>query len=282
MKKVIPKFYLPKKYPEDMQLLTKGLVESNGETLRTVISWLQSRLLSHEGATAGKPMARGTISNYLSGFYTLDLFRVDGNLYSDGEPRERASVNPSSKVEVIEPLKQTLQAKTLDSFNENLTQLCTNHSQVVKQYNSDRLILQEKHGLDRQPKPSRLQELLMKHCGYAYVGQPGVGYLDLFYLDKITIDDYLNLLAFIRKNYSETAQRNLGLIPIADILQSLKQVTDYSEDDFKSHLMQLHLTNRLELRTIKSQLANNIGIQLVEIGGTKYGFVKLLEAAVAV
>jgi hypothetical protein len=120
MKKVIPKFYLPKKYPEDMQLLTKGLVRSNGETLRTAISWLQEQLVSHEGATAGKPMAKGTISNYLSGFYTLDLFRANGNLYSEGEPRERISVHPSSKIEVIEPLQQTLQAKTLDSFNEIL------------------------------------------------------------------------------------------------------------------------------------------------------------------
>jgi hypothetical protein len=89
-------------------------------------------------------------------------------------------------------------------------------------------------------------------------------------------------LAFITTHYWETAQRNLGLIPISEVLKRLRQVSDYGEDDFKNHLMQLHLTNRIELRTTKSQLADNIGIQLVAIGGTKYGFIKLLETAVAV
>ena len=77
-------------------------------------------------------------------------------------------------------------------------------------------------------------------------------------------------------------QKSLGLVPLAQIFTYLKQVSDYTEDEFKKHLIQLQLTHRIELRTTKSQFARNIGIDLVDIRGVNYGFIKLLEPAIAV
>ena len=88
--------------------------------------------------------------------------------------------------------------------------------------------------------------------------------------------NYLNLLEFIVKNYGDLAQKSLGLIPIAQIRdQIIAQVANYSEEDFNRHLTQLRLTHRVELITTKSRLAQNIGIDLVEISGIRYGFIKL-------
>ncbi len=106
-----------------------------------------------------------------------------------------------------------------------------------------------------------------------------MGYLDLFYRDKISIDNYLNLLDFIVENYEEVARKSLGLVPVAEVLKHLKQVSDYTEEDFNLHLSQLRLTHRVELIATKSRLAENIGIDLVEISGIKYGFLKVKEPA---
>lgn len=287
MSKMIPVFHIPKEYPEDMRILAKGLVANNGQTVKDALSWLEGKLVTHKphkGKPAGIPMSAKTIQNYLAGFYVLDLYQADGQFYSETKTeKNRASISVRAKIQVINPLEDLIgQSLSIEIFNENLTQIGCQHSQIVKNYNSDRAILDDKDRLPENPKPAQLQELLLKHCGYSFVGQPGVGYLDRFYRDKISIDNYLSLLDFIVKNYGEQAQKSLGLVPLAQIFTHLKQVSEYTEDEFKKHLIQLQLTHRIELRTTKSQFARNIGIDLVDIRGVKYGFIKILEPAIAV
>jgi flagellin-specific chaperone FliS len=288
MSKIIPVFYLPKEYPEDIKLLAEGLLANDGQSLKSAVLWLQGKLLAHSGPKAGSPMSDTTIKNYLAGFYVLDLFKASaGNasakslrFYSDAQPQIRASVPIQAKIEIINPLQFILNSSTIESFSENLTRLCFERSRLVIDYNYDRRILQEKYGLEEKPKPAKLQELLKNYCGYSHVGHPGLGYLDLFYKEKVQIDNYLKLLQFIRENYREMAQQNLGLIPLANVFARLKQISDYREEDFKRYLIQLKLTNRIELRTTKSQLAKNMGIELIDIQGIKYGFIKIVESAV--
>ena len=285
MSKIIPVFYLPKEYPEDMRILTQGLVASNGQTLKAALSWLEGKLVTHKahkGKPAGTPMSATTIKNYLAGFYVLDIYKTDGQLYSETKPEKtRSSISVQSKIEVIKPL-QTLAKKSssVEVFNERFTQICSQYSQIIKDYTNDRFLLYEKHQLSENPEPSQLEKLLIQHCGYSYVGNPGVGYLDLFYRDKIQIENYLNLLEFIVKNYGDLAHKSLGLVPVAQIRDRIMtQGSDYSEEDFNRHLTQLRLTHRVELITTKSQLAQNIGIDLVEISGIKYGFLKVIQPA---
>lgn len=280
--KIIPKFYLPKEYPEDMKLLVEGLVANNGQPLKSTVLWLQEKLTAHEGRTIGKTKSATTIKNYLAGFYVLDLFKANNHLYSESPPQDRASVLSQARIEVIVPLKLILNSKSIESFNESLTRICLQYSKIVREYNSDRRILQEKFELEEKPKPAKLQELLTKYCGYSYVGNPGVGYLDIFYQDKVQIDNSLKLLQFIAENYRDLAQSNLGLIPLVNIFNHLKEVSEYREEDFKKYLTQLQLTNRIELRATKTQFAQNIGLDLIDIRGVKYGFIKIVEPAIAI
>ncbi|MEG3864727.1 MULTISPECIES: hypothetical protein [unclassified Microcoleus] len=289
MSKIIPVFYLPKEYYEqDMRVLAEGLVANNGQILKAALSWLEGKLVTHKahkGKPVGTPMSATTIKNYLAGFYVLDIYKLDGQLYSETTPEKtRASISVQSKIEVIKPL-ETLAKKSssLEVFNENLTQICSQYSPMVKTYSNDRFLLCEKYQLSENPELAKLQELLIQHCGYSYVGNPGVGYLDLFYRHKIQIDNYLNLLDFILKNYRDIAQKSLGLVPVAQIRDRIMtQGSDYTEEHFKKHLIQLQLTHRIELRTTKSQLARNMGIECIDIRGVNYGFIKLLEPAIAV
>ena len=285
MPKIIPVFYLPKEYPEDMRILVEALVANNGQTLKIALARLEGKLVTHKvhkGKPAGTPMSPTTVKNYLAGLYVLDFYKVDGQLYSETKPEKtRTSISVQSRIEVINSL-ETLVKKSysLEVFNEKLTQICSQHSQIVKDYTKDRYLLYEKHQLSENPESSKLQELLIQHCGYSYVGNPGVGYLDLFYRDKVQIDNYLNLLEFIVKNYGDLAQKSLGLIPVAQIRDRIMtQGSDYSEEDFNRHLTQLRLTHRVELITTKYQLAQNIGIDLVEISGIRYGFLKVIQPA---
>ncbi len=287
MSKIVPTFYLPKEYPEDMMILAKGLVVHDGQTLKDALSWLEDKLVTHNARNkkpAGTPMSAVTIKNYLAGFYVLDLYKADGKFYSETKTEKtRASISVRSKIEAIEPLENLVKnSSSLEIFEEKLTQICDRHSQIVKDYNKDRAVLDEKKLLPENPRPAKLKEFLLQHCGYDFVGNPGVGYLDVFYRDKISIDNYLNLLDFIVENYEEVARKSLGLVPVAEIFDRLKQVSDYTVEDFKRHLIQLQLTRRIELRTTKSQFARNIGIDLVDIRGVKYGFIKILEPAIAV
>jgi hypothetical protein len=244
-----------------------------------VVNSLFGKITSHTGKTKGKSKSKTTIKNYLTGFYVLDLFSSDNLFYSDTAPSEKVSISINSVIEITPTLKDCLHSSSVDSFNEKLTDLCTEKSLLIKKYNSDRNFLKEKHDLPENPTPSLIQQMLVKHCDYSYVGNPGVGYLDRFYQDKIQIDSYLKLIGFILRNYGDSTHKHLGLIPIADILDHLKKVSDYTDEEFKKHLIQLQLTRRIELKMTKSQVAKNIGINLIDIRGVKYGFIKILEAS---
>ncbi len=284
MSEIIPVFHIPKEYPEDMKILAEGLVANNGQTLKATLSWLEGKLVTHKphkGKPAGIPMSATTIQNYLAGFYVLDFYKADGRLYSETKTgKTRASISVKSKIQVVTPLEILFnQSDNLERFNENLTAIGCQYSQLVKDYNKACSILDEKECLPENPTPAKLQELLVQHCGYSFVGKPGVGYLHRFYQDQIFIDNYLNLLDFIVKNYGNQAQKSQGLVPLAQIFTHLKQVSDYTEEEFNRHLTQLRLTHRVELITTKSQLAQNIGIELVKISGIKYGFLKVIQPA---
>ncbi|PHM10213.1 hypothetical protein CK516_09975 [Nostoc sp. 'Peltigera malacea cyanobiont' DB3992] len=286
MSKIIPIFYLPKEYPEDMSILAKGLVVNNGQTLKNALYWLEGKLVTHKvnkGKPAGTPMSATTIKNYLAGFYVLDLYKADGYIYSETNTKKtKASISVQSTIKVINSLQDiSHNLPSIEVFNENLTQICSQYSQLVKDYTNARFQLHEKHQLSENPEAALLQKLLIQHCGYSYVGNPGVGYLDLFYREKIEIDSYLKLLEFIVKNYASLAKKTLGLVPLSQIFTHLKLVANYTEKDFNTHLNQLRLTHRVELITTKAQLAQNIGIDLVEISGIKYGFVKVIQPALA-
>lgn len=286
MSKIIPVFYLPKEYPEDMRILTQGLVANNGQTLKAALTWLEGKLVTnkaHKGKPAGTPMSATTIKNYLAGFYALDLYKADGHIYSEtNTEKTRASISVQSKIQVINPLENLAHnSPSIEVFNENLTQICSQYSQLVRDYTNARFKLHETHQLSDNPEPSVIQKLLIQNCGYSYVGNPGVGYLDLFYREKIEIDSYMKLLEFIVKNYAGIAQKTLGLVPLSQIFTHLTLVANYTKIDFDTHLNQLRLTHRVELITTKAQLAQNIGIDLVEISGIKYGFVKVIQPALA-
>ncbi len=94
---------------------------------------------------------------------------------------------------------------------------------------------------------------------------------------KLKIANYLALMNFIVNNYQDYAKKNLNLVPISYVLNRLKEVSDYDNDEIKSFLIKLRIINRIELRTTKSQLADNLGIELVDIKGVKYGFMKILD-----
>lgn len=82
---------------------------------------------------------------------------------------------------------------------------------------------------------------------------------------------------FIINNYKDYAKKNMGLVPLSYLLKNLKEVSDYRDDEIKSFLIKLRITNRIELRMTKSQLAENLGIELIDIQGIKYGFMKILD-----
>lgn len=277
MSKVIPIFYLPKEYEEDMKLLAEGILANDGLTIKSAVSWLQGKLIAHSGPKAGSPMSATTIKNYLAGFYVLDLFKANNNFYRDLTPGRTVPLSLQSKIEVIQALKFVLEAK---SFNEKLTQVCSQYSQIVKTYSSDRQLLKDKYQLGDNPAPALIRQLLIEHCGYSFIGnhqKNPVGYLELVYAEQIEINNYLQLMNFIINNYQKYAQNNMGLVPLSHVLNRLKEVSDYRDDEIKSFLIKLRITNRIELRMTKSQLAENLGIELIDIQGIKYGFMKILD-----
>lgn len=95
--------------------------------------------------------------------------------------------------------------------------------------------------------------------------------------DLIKITDYLVLMNFIINNFQDYATKNLDLVPISYVISQLKEVSDYKDDEIKSFLVKLHIIHRIELRVTKSQLAENLGIELIYIKGVKYGFMKILD-----
>lgn len=286
MFKIIPVFHLPKKNNlednlEDMKVLAEGLIANDGQTVKSAVLWLQRKLVAHSGPKAGSPMSATTIKNYLVGFYVLDLFKANNNFYHDLTPATTVSLSLQSKIEVIQPLKWVLEATSDGAFKERLTKVCSQYSQIVKTYNYDRQLLKENYDIGENTSPALIRKLLTEYCGYSYIGKPKqnnpIGYLEIFYQDKVEIDNYLKLMNFIIKNYQDYAKNNMGLVPISFVLNHLKELTNYQDDEIKSFLIKLRITNRIELRITKSQLANNLGIELIDIKGVKYGFIKILD-----
>lgn len=93
------------------------------------------------------------------------------------------------------------------------------------------------------------------------------------------IDDYLTLMDFILKNCKEYVKQEVKLVPIGEILKQLDKVSNskYSRKHLEKLLIQLQLTHRIELKTTKKQLAKNLGIELFNIRGVNYGFIKVLD-----
>gem|GEM_PF-5216413 len=161
-----------------MRILTQGLIANNDQTLKAALTWLEGKLVTHKahkGKPAGTPMSATTIKNYLAGFYALDLYKADGHIYSaTNTEKTRASISVQSKIQVIKPLENLVQnSPSIEVFNENLTQICSQYSQLVRDYTNARFKLHETHQLSDNPEPSVIQKLLIQHCGYSYVGNPG-------------------------------------------------------------------------------------------------------------
>lgn len=284
MKKIIPIFHLPQEYPHEMKTIVQGLVANDGKQLKSVVLWLKNHLtVQKEGKTFGNPKSKPVIENYLRGFYAIDLFKQDDILYYEANPETRLTskhwvrISSNSRIRVIKPLFYILNSPSIEAFNEYFNQICFRQSQIVRTYISDRQILKEKHNIPDNPNISLLRQLLVEHCNYSYIGNPGIGYLDRFYIDKIQINSYLQLMQFIINNFSEYAKNNMGLVPISNVLNFLKEVSDFRDDEIKTFLIRLRITNRIELRVTKSQLAENLGIELIDIQGIKYGFIKILD-----
>lgn len=283
--KIIPIFYLPKENPEDIRLLLKGLTENDGQTLKSVVTWLQGKLIAHSGPRTGQPMKEDTIKRYLYGIYALDLFKADHKFYRDIKPRKRVSVPIQAEIRVDSRISTLITIESEELFKRKFTQICFSASQLLESYSADRQFLKENFGLGDNFSIDEIRKLLLEHCGYSYAGSEksnkSVGYLEIFYQEKIQIDNYLSVLNFIVKNFSEIANKNLGLVPIADIMNRLKSQTDHDEETLKLYIQQLQLTNQIELRSTKSQLAKNMNIELVDISGVKYGFVKIPDLVIS-
>lgn len=91
---------------------------------------------------------------------------------------------------------------------------------------------------------------------------------------KIETDS--ELMVFILKNYSHVAKKRLDLVPLSPILSQLKEFGN-DEEKIKKLLIRLRILNLIELRTTKTIAAINLGIELLDINGVKYGFVKILN-----
>lgn len=283
MDKVIPKFYIPKKFSNERKIIATAIVKSQCEVLGVAIKYLRSNLMVYEGQKiTEKPKSKSVIENYLRGFYAVDLMKLDGKLYSEADPHLRLTdknlvkISAKAKVEVIKPLESLVD---LDDalFEEKFLQLVAQSSELFKSYVLDISAFSR----DEYKKLSKEKqiELLRGRCNYTEVSEEGLRALNIFLEDKTYIDNYLALFNFIKTNYEYTSQDNLGLIPIGLIINDLKSKSNYKEEEFKKFLMQLKYTNRIALKTTKNQLAKSGDLELVDIHGMKYGFVKLLNSS---
>ena len=292
MIKVIPSFHYPKYEPNTVfeneeqlkkeLLIVEAIIKNDGQTLRSLRDSLFGNLIADKGKNIGKPIQKGTIKNYLTGFYVLDLFSCNNLFYSDTVPSPKVSISLDSTINAVQGLKDCLIYSSSIVRHENIIRFCGEKSILVKNYNRDLNFLMEKEILSKNAVLSEIREKLIKHCNYDYIPDPaksetGLGYLNLFYQDKVQIDSYLTLMNFILEKCGDYARQNMGLVPICEVLSQLHQVSDYAEEEIKKFLIRLKITNRIELRMTKTQLAKNLGIDLVNIQGVKYGFLKILD-----
>ena len=74
------------------------------------------------------------------------------------------------------------------------------------------------------------------------------------------------------------AYQDTGFLAIQEIDAALSEAGGYSPiynpGNLGHILIRLQVTHRIELKTTKSRLAENLGIKLYKIGGVNYGFVK--------
>ena len=190
-----------------------------------------------------------------------------------------------AKIRVDPRISTLITIESTELFKQKFTQICFSVSQLLEFYSADRQFLKKNFNLGDNFSIDEMRQLLLKHCGYSYAGSEkankSIGYLEIFHKEKIQIDNYLSVLNFVVKNFSEIANKNLGLVPIADIMNRLKSQTDHDEETLKLYIHQLQLTNQIELRSTKSQLAKNMNIELVDISGVKYGFVKIPDSVIS-
>ncbi|MEP0921210.1 hypothetical protein [Leptolyngbya sp. ST-U4] len=260
-----------------MRTIVQAISDNSGCSIGQVILDLKGKLVSHQGKTKGQPKSPSTIANYLKGFYILDLFKQRNSFYSELPPLRTISLFGKEKYEAIGALERILKAPSISLFNEQLTSFCSRNSSLVKLYTEDINKLKAIFDIDDIPNPKKLQDLLIKNCGYEFVGNPGVGYLDIFYREIIQIDNYLNLLRFILENFQ--IEKHFELIKIGEVYEKLISRSEgYEEEQFKKHLFQLKSTHRIDLKVTKPSHAKNLNIKLFEIQGVQYGFLKILDA----
>lgn len=283
MNKVIPKFWIPNRFSDERRIISLAIVENKGRNLKAVYEWLQSKLTVQDGRESqGKPKSERSIEGYLRGFYAVDLFKLDGKVYSEVDYEKKVTksclvrISRNSKVESIDSLEELIEFNE-NTFKEKFVQYTAQSSNLLKTYIND---VYDNFDISEYRKLSKRKQIdfLKDRCGYTEVIQEGLGSLNIFLEDKTNIDSYLSLFEFIQLNYSKLAQENFGLIPIGIVVDDLKRKSNYQEDEFKSFLMQLKYTNRIVLKTTKSQLAKSRDLELMDIHGIRYGFLKLIDS----
>lgn len=88
------------------------------------------------------------------------------------------------------------------------------------------------------------------------------------------------LLEFIKDEFSETIKRNMGNLALSEVFERVEKsgkFPAYTERDIAQELVILRILNKINLKVCKSLLAKNLGIELVEINGIRYGFLKIEE-----
>lgn len=89
------------------------------------------------------------------------------------------------------------------------------------------------------------------------------------------------MVDFIKESFSDNpGTKEVGLIPLAEALRRVRlsrKWDAYTEADFKQELVRNRFLHRVELVPTKSGTAENLEIELVEINGIKYGFIKIDE-----
>jgi hypothetical protein len=87
------------------------------------------------------------------------------------------------------------------------------------------------------------------------------------------------LLEFIKANFEKGA-KIMWLIALQDVFNRVEEsgkFPAYTKEDIVKELTCLRLLSKIRLLTTKSMLAKNIGIELFDIDGIHYGFLKIEE-----
>lgn len=88
------------------------------------------------------------------------------------------------------------------------------------------------------------------------------------------------LLEFISKEFEGRIKEALGYVPLQDVFKRVEEsgkFPAYTRKDIAQELISLRLIHKIRLITTKRMLAQNLGIELFEINGINYGFLKIEE-----